>query len=599
MKKINYLLLFFLSTLFLTGLMTSCSQDILDRPPLTSVNDNPETWKNPAMYELYMNDYLASYFTGFPDVGGEFSDDVVREGRQSNFNRSVPTSAIWGMGNIRAFNLFLERIEAYGKDVVDTKTYNHWEGVGRFFRGLQYSYHVTTYGDIPWYDHVVSDTDMDDLYKARDPRNMVMNNVYEDWVFALGNVDNTAPNQKVNRDVVATVISRQALREGTWQKYYYKNNEQATKFLKLAEEAAGMVINSGRYAITTSYRELFTTNNLLGNKEVILARIYNIEAGIRHSAGHYSNPRNTLALGGNTALIKSYIAVDGKAYQNSGVANVKSFAMEDLIKTRDSRFEAAFYARSIPQARGSYLFPVKYMAREIVKILEDGKDLPAEWDGVAQVTDFPELRYSEVLLNWIEAKAELATLGAGNAVTQTDIDNSINLIRSRPLHSDAEARGASKTAPLSIAELPNDPDRDPTVSPLIWEIRRERRMEFAFEGMRYADLRRWTKLEYMDTMENPDLLSGAWVNFPRDYSESINADIGVVTVDGVYKPFQNNAAQMVGFFRHTKTENRLQFLGLPNVNPYLSPVGTTQMDRYADKGYVLEQTEGWPKYSPK
>ena len=46
--------------------------------------------------------------------------------------------------------------------------------------------------------------------------------------------------------------------------------------------------------------------------------------------------------------------------------------------------------------------------------------------------DAPVMRYAEVLLNWIEAKAELATLG-GQAVTQNDIDKSINKIRSRPL----------------------------------------------------------------------------------------------------------------------------------------------------------------------
>ena len=40
------------------------------------------------------------------------------------------------------------------------------------------------------------------------------------------------------------------------------------------------------------------------------------------------------------------------------------------------------------------------------------------------------MRYAEVLLNWIEAKAELATLGEA-AVTQADIDRSINAIRKR------------------------------------------------------------------------------------------------------------------------------------------------------------------------
>ena len=62
----------------------------------------------------------------------------------------------------------------------------------------------------------------------------------------------------------------------------------------------------------------------------------------------------------------------------------------------------------------------------------------------------------------------------------------------------------------------NDPKRDADVSPLLWEIRRERRMEFAFEFSRIIDLRRWKKLNYMTPIANPDLLMGTWVNFPTE-----------------------------------------------------------------------------------
>lgn len=101
---------------------------------------------------------------------------------------------------------------------------------------------------------------------------------------------------------------------------------------------------------------------------------------------------------------------------------------------------------------------------------------------------YPVLRYAEVLLNWIEAKAELFTLGAGS-VTQEDIDLSVNKIRNRPLAQDAVKRGVQKTAPMELAALPDDPSRDSDVPALLWEIRRERRMEFAFEHSRIIDLR--------------------------------------------------------------------------------------------------------------
>src|SRR5690606_25948415 len=112
------------------------------------------------------------------------------------------------------------------------------------------------------------------LYKPRTPRNEVMNAVYEDLKFALANVRTSDGDQYVNRFIVAGFASRIALHEGTWQKYYYNDNQQANKFFELAVEAADLVINSGRYDIVTDFRTLFTSNSLAGNRDVVLYRHY-------------------------------------------------------------------------------------------------------------------------------------------------------------------------------------------------------------------------------------------------------------------------------------------------------------------------------------
>lgn len=148
--------------------------------------------------------------------------------------------------------------------------------------------------------------------------------------------------------------------------------------------------------------------------------------------------------------------------------------------------------------------------------------------------------------------------------------------------------------------LPDDPGKDPNVSPLLWEIRRERRMEFIFEDGRLIDLKRWYKLEYMDTDSDPELLTGAWVNFPaeaNDYLASAKPEAFSVTkADGSVIVYNGtNGAQMVGFYKDIVTNGRQPFLNQVNVNPYLSPVGKTQIDDYASRGYVLQQTEGWPQ----
>jgi hypothetical protein len=100
-----------------------------------------------------------------------------------------------------------------------------------------------------------------------------------------------------------------------------------------------------------------------------------------------------------------------------------------------------------------------------------------------------EFRYAEVLLMLAEAKAELGTISQG------DIDATINALRERAGFDFATYPNSK----LTIGNEPNDPRLDAiyadklgySLSPLLREIRRERRVEMVWEGLRYVDLMRW------------------------------------------------------------------------------------------------------------
>ena len=297
-------------------------------------------------------------------------------------------------------------------------------------------------------------------------------------------------------------------------------------------------------------------------------------------------------------MIKSFICTDGKDWQTSGLENADDFTLSNLIKTRDSRFEASFYNKPTPRAKSCYLYVTKFIPRSALSYIETGGSPAPEFQGEKNVTGYPVIRYAEVLLNWIEAKAELATLG-GAAVTQSDIDASINKIRNRPIADEAKAIGVTKTADMKLDALPDDPHRDSSVPALLWEIRRERRMEFAFEFSRIIDLRRWMKLEYMDTDKNKDLLIGTWVNFNDEVKSELKDEnkgkLRVMGKDGSFTIYDGtNGTKMKGFYYPVQNQGRLPFLNIPNVNPYLSPIGINQIDDYKSRGYTLTQTEGWP-----
>ena len=146
---------------------------------------------------------------------------------------------------------------------------------------------------------------------------------------------------------------------------------------------------------------------------------------------------------------------------------------------------------------------------------------------------------------------------------------------------------------FNLATLPNDPDRDADVSALIWEIRRERRMEFVFEHSRLLDLKRWKKINYMSNTD-PDNLLGLWINFQTEYPGwLIAAKINKLKVkkeDGTVVTYNgSNAADMIGYYIPENVSNRDAFTD----RVYLAPVGNTQISEYLGKGYKLTQTPGW------
>jgi hypothetical protein len=123
-------------------------------------------------------------------------------------------------------------------------------------------------------------------------------------------------------------------------------------------------------------------------------------------------------------------------------------------------------------------------------------------------------RLGEVMLILAEAKTELGT------ITNDDLDRTVNKLRERAgfdLNRYPDTR-------LSLQNIPSDPrldriwaDRvDYSVSPLLREIRRERRVEMAMEGLRREDLVRWKAGKMMEiplrgmkfTVEKRELYNG-------------------------------------------------------------------------------------------
>jgi len=596
-------------------LFLSCNKDVLDRPPVTKIVDE-NYWRSEDDIRLYANSFYPNYFNGFatsftvdytPVRGYTFSDDVTGKNVQANFESSVPTSRgstseaaawmqaysgpTWDFAWERKANVLLNRLDNIAKPKISEEAYKHWTAVGRFFRGFEYSRLVSVFGDVPYFDTEVPDTAISVLYKDRDDRGFVMDKVYDDFKYVLANIRENDGTLYLNKYIAAAFISRLMLFEGTFQHYHNLDAARAKKYLQFAVDAAEVVMNSNKYNFSRDFKSIFSSESLAGHPEVLLYRVYDAALNITHAIGSYSNGTETVGVDPNLVLIKSFIANDGNVWQNSAVPEANSFAIADLIKTRDPRFEASFIDK-VNSAATTLLYGYKFASREAITYI--GKTPPPAWGSSTNTSDAPVIRLAEVVLNWIEAKAELAQYYGGPAIGQADIDKSINAIRNRPLDAAAIAKGVKKTAPLLLTAIPNDPARDVDVPALIWEIRRERRMEFVFEHTRLLDLKRWKKLNYMNFGTNSDYFLGPWVNMqleiPGLLTTATKGNVKVKKADGTVVTWDGtNAAAMVGFYMVENAQNRLAF----SDKNYLSPVGQSQIIQYQEHGYKLTQTKGW------
>lgn len=553
--------------LFAVTVLTACKKDFLDRYPQDDLTDdtywtsenNVRTFAY-GFYTLYFSGYGSSYTFGRYFSGQSLNDDFAPS-NPPQFTKNIPASGGgWSFSAVRKANLFIERVQQVP---MNDEAIKHWTGVGRFFRALEYYDLVRTFGDVPWFGRTLTEQDVDILYKPRDARVVVMDSVLEDFKYAAQHVraSDGTDGLAVNKYVVLAYMSRVFLFEGTYLKYHNIDAARSTTYLEQAKWAANEVINSAKYQVAPDYRGMFNSLSLAGNKEIIMYRQY--ETGlITHSLNSYVNKEPQT--GASKNAIESYLAEDGLPISLSLLYQGDK-TIADVMTDRDPRMYETF----VPQLRlNGVASNYSTSGYAVHKFLNEAiKDAP-EGNSNLNPTDAPVIRYGEVLMNYAEAAAEL-----GN-ITQADLDKSINALRDR---ADVQMPHLQVIGgqPAINGNVYDDPERDPTVPSLIWEIRRERRVELMMEGFRLDDLKRWKKLEYTDTQNNPDINRGAWIKL-SDY-----AGLKDVKIDGVDEGYIIPAS---------KPETQRLFV---DEKVYLEPLPLDQIKLYSDQGKVLTQNPGW------
>lgn len=497
-------------TIFISGLsvlaFSSC-EGFLDKFPETSLS--PETfYTSEKELELATNGFYTMLPSPDNTTDGALQDNdleyhvslsSLQMGNRSAENETW-SSSTWS--NLRALNYYLEHsVNCTSEDI--RKKY---DGVAYFFRAMFYYEKVRKYGDIPWYDHVISANDKASLYRARDSRGFVMQKIMEDLDKAIDGLPVTWTEgvYRINKYAAYAFKSRVALFEGTWRKYHDVPDETYTKddgtqltlsseyFLRQSADAAKAVIDYGKYKMYKGetivkgqpYRDFFVLEDA-ETSETILSRryLYTDEMNIRHGVQFkYKNQRHSLT----RALAYHYLMADGTPFQSQEGWQTMQYNQE--FKNRDPRMAqtiaAPDYVAVGTDASTKYYPSCKDYDRSGYRPIKYFSDDTHDGAGTS-TTDYAIFRYGEVLLNYAEAKAEL-----GEA-DQTVIDQTVNVIRARVGMPALDVVKANAAPDSFLSSYYTDKHLEGADKGLILEIRRERTVELVNEGFRLWDMLRW------------------------------------------------------------------------------------------------------------
>lgn len=497
MKKVKYQVVFLLTILLI---FNSC-ESFIDLEPMDQITvDN--YWKSSSDLENYMLQFYPVFhpYTAMVTELATHSDDMLHGSPSPIMNgERTPRSGNWRgeWTQIRNLNIFFEN---YQKCEDAFSAYKHYLGEAHFFRAWFYFNLLKIYGDLPWYSEVIELEDEDALMRPRDSRTFVADKIIEDLDNAISFLDtrSTTGNSKVSKEAALAFKTRVALYEGAWQKYHGEtvfgtSGANPNKYFQECVSAAEELINGsyvkGIYstgAPDIDYYKMFSLVNMSNVNEVLLYRAFNYSEGFGNTVEGYLS-YNANEKGATWSLISSYLGKNGKPYDYLELARTTKGNpfLTKIANDCDPRLKSTIYIPGdLRGAAVGLVFDKPTIDEGVLQLCPTGFQVKKTTDpysrGAGQTWEIGSetgliiLRYAEVLLNYAEAKCEL-----DNSV----VYDQLNLLR---------ARAGMPDFVVNMQESdPNWVDYGYSISDELYEIRRERRVELALEGLRDEDYMRW------------------------------------------------------------------------------------------------------------
>jgi hypothetical protein len=507
-----------LIVLAIGGIIFSSCKKVLDIQNQGQVSDDV-IWSDPASINVLVNyiytisepDHFAKGFsgTGLPGafryaqgvIADEARPSITYIGRTNGLNNGLSFNLDrcpfweWNYGAIRQCNDFLEKIDLNyvlpgdaPQPAIDQR--NTMIGQVRFFRGYQYWRMVQLYGGVPIVDKVLNAGDSA-LYAPRNTQEECYQFIINDLKTAASLLPNKYTGQDVGRITKGTALALLSRVQLFRASPMY--NDANPQFWKDASDAALSVINLGVYSLYDRFGQWFFDKT---NPENIWQ--INFEQSRREHGWDAANFPNSVAIGDAVGacptqeLVEAFPMNNGKAITDPS----SGYDPADPYINRDPRLKATVlcngdtlagvqpiwsYVSSGSNTPTNYLYtidgfeqPYSTSTGYFMNKAIDGRLVRASPRiynyNKGSYSDWIEIRYAEVLMNYAEAENELGNIE--NAYTQ------LKAIRKR---AGIQPGGDGNYGiPAGL-----------TQEGMRAVIQNERFIEFAFENKRYWDLRRW------------------------------------------------------------------------------------------------------------
>ena len=448
---------------------SACNVDLLELNP----NDRPYSstfWKTKADYTLALTACYGAmqdtYFSSRLPTWDNLTDNSFDQhsfGGSSNIKQGNISSTNGGFISdiyqnaffyISRANDFLEKLQAFEGLTPSEKTTS--EAEARMIRAFFYSYLYRCYGDVPIIDKPLT---LETQQQPKKTADEVFQFIMTDLDFAIANLPSgtySANPGRWTQDAAKAYKARMILYTG------YDNSGNAINS-KMTEVQSLLNSISG-YSLATNFEDNFLNMSQEKCPEIMMSVKFLAPNNYNQADVWYGNWVNVAPLAN---FISEFEMADGSVgtpigYTGKGIVNTTLFD-KAAMEQRDTRLKKTIFIEKY-SVNGVEYKPGNPSQNNIglAKFLDPTAQVPYDY-GTQSQQDWVIMRYADVLLMLAEVENEL-----GNSSTA---ENYVNQVRTRS----------------SMPNLPSGLSKDEMRS----RIRHERRIELAFEGSHYFDLKRW------------------------------------------------------------------------------------------------------------